>query len=177
MKKSFLVLFTLLFSLLFGASSVYADSNKAAGKDISFLFVQTSSKGTLQAVPNKPGTYTLTLKPARPYITYFSNSPNRIAKLMSVEDFVATWYTSPNNLKRNPPNADISGVLVKDLLIKKPTNLTVELLSMKYEPKNESMTYVVHLLRGDKMLATYNKFDYIALFIDNVDDCPSCWNG
>ena len=158
-------------ALLMTTSALFAATK--SNSDTSYLFVQNAKHATLSAVKGQANTYTLTLLDANPFVSYFSDRPNRVTGLMSVTDYIQKyWQTGSNSFAKDQPNASLEGVNVHLLGKDNVSDYTVELSNPVYNAKADSMTYTIHALNGSNALPNNASFDYSAVFIDNY--CMGC---
>lgn len=183
MRKIYLSLLAMLSILFIAPSQVLADGQiqppTASSNNTHYLFVQTAKTAQLRAVPNQPGVYVLTLTKANPYITYFTDRPNRDSGLMTAAKFAQQWQMGNNSFSKNAPNADISAIQHKvNGLHVTPLNFPVELLKLSYNSNTGDFTYVIHALpQNAKTAATIPQtadLRYTALFIDSDRVCLGC---
>lgn len=145
--------------------------HKKGSTSENFLFVQTATRGTIDAIPGQPGNYSLQLSELNPYVTAFTDRPFRKAKLITTKQFLTDWNHGQDDFSQNAPNANLSLVrLVKDAI--HPQDVTLELVNKKYDAKQKSMTYTVHILGADA-ITTPLTFNYAALFVDGCC-CINC---
>lgn len=159
--------------ILFYGSLAFATITKTNSNQPEFLFVQTAGSAIVSAVPNKKNTYILILKNVNPYVTYFTERPNRIAGLMPLEEFLKYWQEGKNNFSKNIPNASLVAYHKKKFKGKQLVQHVIELTAPTYNANKKTVTYIIHDLGGDgntlPMLARYSQ---IALFVDQA--CMSC---
>ncbi len=138
-----------------------------------FLFVQSAQKAIIKR--NEDKTYTLTLKQVAPYITYFSNRPERIVKSMPLTDFLELWQArGEQGFKGNPPNVAVNGVQIKVFSPNEQLSFVVELSDPHYNQRTKTLTYTAKLLpHSPNPLPTDELLHDITLFIDDV--CLTCW--
>jgi hypothetical protein len=82
-----------------------AETAKAAGKDASWLFIQTAQKVTFDGK-------TLTLKNVSPSVVMFTDRPKRAAEAMPTATFIKDWgIKGKNSFGANPPNAGLTSIV------------------------------------------------------------------
>jgi len=67
------------------------------------LFTQTAHSGTLTAIADQDGVFTLTLDDPAPNVTAFTDRPVRSASTQPLDEFVADW--AKRGFAEDPPNA------------------------------------------------------------------------
>jgi hypothetical protein len=151
-------------------------NNAGAQADkLMFLFLQTSSGGTL--VANNDGSYNLTLDGHHGGTIYFSDRPERVFGVSPTDDFL----DSLGFPKDNPPNAAllVNSGDEEDVAI-------VELFDPVYDEQTGRLTYRVKLLEAydesglDHIAPEIDgselpeAFDQATLFIDDCSDLSEC---
>lgn len=133
------------------ATLPFAPSARAADEDsVEFLFVQAGAQVAL-----KDGT--LSLANANPHTLYFSDRPERIAGVVTTEEFVEHWATGTDSFKADPPNA----VLVLHST-GKPVVSVVELSDAKLA--DGTLSYAVKVIDGHQEI----EGGWSSLFIDMI---------
>jgi len=113
-----------------------AETAKAAGKDASWLFIQTAPKIKFDGK-------TLTLQNVNPSVTMFTDRPARVAEAIATAAFVKNWDKgTTKSFKSDPPNAGLTSIVDGKL-----QTATVELS----HPQMEGMTlrYDVRVVNGE----------------------------
>ena len=140
------------------------------------MFVQTSPRIDLTAIKSqlkKEGQYyKLTLHQVAPYVTYFSNRPYRMTNIMPTSEYSQLWLKTQNGFEKNPPNADITGVMKIDATHEAQINLPVELVNAHYYSKQKKLIFIVRPLKGDRRKMKEMHLLYGTLFVDQW--CWSC---
>lgn len=159
-----------------GAANAAATKPQTTKKDrTSYLFVHTAEKAKIELVNKESKTYKITLKQTSPFVTYFSERPQRIVKTMPMEQFIKLWEKKGNNsFKEDAPNADFNGIQVGFLTPDKPLNIVLQLSQPVYDNKKQTVVYTASPLDGSAAtMPETGSFNSVILFID--DACLSCW--
>ena len=136
------------------------------------LLLVQSAHGADLRYNKSTNTYIITLKKVAPFVTYFSERPDRNAGSISIDKFLELWQKPvENNFSANPPNADLHATEL--MSSKEAINLAVELSDPVYDPKSHTLSYTAKPLNGTTYLPEKAKLHHILLFIDDV--CLSCW--
>jgi hypothetical protein len=130
---------------------------------INLLFVLTAKTAVLKA--NNDGSYTLTFFGVNPYITYFTNRPNRHQGLAAVEDFMKAWTVGSNNFQVNPPNAMLTAVRINNVENNNQQFYIFTLTSPKYNLKQNVMQFIARPIT-QKILFKDVRFDNATMVID-----------
>ena len=157
--------------------------SKKQDEKLMFLFLQTSTGGTL--VANDDGSFDLTLDGHHGGTIYFSDRPERVFGVSPTDDFLETLGFP----KKNPPNAAllVNSGNKEDVAI-------VELFDPVFDEELGRLTYRVKLLDAydetgldhvaDQITASDlpAEFDKATLFIDDCSDLSECckdtwWGG
>ena len=139
------------------SSPAWADpveTAKAAGKDASWLFIQTAQKVTFDGK-------TLTLSGVSPSVVMFTDRPKRAAETIPTATFLKSWDVGgKGSFKSDPPNAGLTSIVDGKL-----QTATVELT--KPYLNGATLTYAVRVLEGNLPVSGGAS----SLFIDR---CPCC---
>lgn len=149
-----------------------------SGKNINFLYVQTAETAVLKPVNAEKGQFTLTLQDMPPYVSYFSDRPNRLVGMVSIQDFLKVWNSqNTQSFGKVPPNVTVSGIKIHHFTRNKDEFFMVELSNPQYNAKDKTLTYDALVIGKDKSLAPKEKdvLHHIILFIDTW--CPGCCCG
>jgi len=166
-----LVICTLLLANTAIASEAVTTKSK---QPIDVSYVQTSPSTDVKPIPGQNDSYVIKLKNVTPYITYFSDRPNRIIGQLETVSFVNKWQTGSDSFSKDAPNAVLSGV-VKGWTKNHTVNIVVELTQPVYDVKDQTLSYHAHVLRdASTPEINFKKLYYTSLFIDDV--CISCQN-
>jgi len=112
-----------------------AETAKAAGKDASWLFIQTAPKIKFDGK-------TLTLQNVNPSVVMFSDRPARVAEAIPTAAFVKNWDKgAKKSFKSDPPNAGLTSVVDGKL-----QTATVELKQPHLE--GTTLTYQARVIEG-----------------------------
>ena len=153
--------------ILFSFSIAYAQKQKSQElTDINLSFVQTAKSGTLKAISDKPGYYTLTLEDVGPYISYLSERPNRIKGIVPTEKFIQTWGVGNNSFAANNPNGVIIPALVDGVTNKSTVFYTITLSSPQFNQKQFTVRYIVKLILSQQFFYKHIHFDHVILLIN-----------
>ncbi|MDX1837291.1 hypothetical protein [Legionella taurinensis] len=162
--------------LFLACSTVFAVKPDKAHTN--YLFIQSAETGVLNVTPEK-GTYQLVLKNIQPYVTYFSDRPQRVTGLLPIERFLNEWQSNAKNgFKKDAPNVGIEGIQLHAFSRNQRINVVMVLSNPAYDKKANTLTYTAQALNG-KQDAIKNDIQLksIVLFIDNIMSCPSCCCG
>ena len=112
-----------------------AETTKAAGKDASWLFIQTAQQVQFDGK-------TLALKNVSPSMVMFTDRPARMADSIPTAAFVQHWGRGGNNsFQAKPPNAGLTSVVDGKL-----QTATVELSQPHLD--GTTLTYQARVLKG-----------------------------
>ena len=136
-------------------------------KNVSMLFVQTAHAGKItQASKNN---YRVVLKDVSPYVTYFSDRPNRITGVMPLQKFLKVWDKGSDSLSIDHPNVGIQAIL--DATEPQQNNQMITsiltLSNPRYDAENKTLTYDAKTLNKNESIPN-QQLKYVALFIDNL---------
>ncbi len=174
MKTTLTTFLSLLFFLPFSTEALASEKLPKSDKKVNYLFVQSANRVKIEVNKKHPHTYKITLKNVNPYVTYFSDRPNRETNTMSTEKFIRLWHRKGDNLSKNPPNADLVATQVGFFSDHKLINFVVELTEPHYDPKAKTLTYIAKPLKGSTLPPIHSvTLHHVFLFIDDV--CLSCW--
>ncbi|STX50049.1 Uncharacterised protein [Legionella busanensis] len=131
-----------------------------------FLFLQQSSTGEL--IKNKDHSYSLTLRDAPTYISYFTDKPKKQAGILPLSQFIEllTGKNIRNHFSTIPPNATI--VMISN---SGQSQNFIALLSKPHYVENATITYQLKIMSKDPILTGNMK--YINMFIDDVHWQPN----
>ena len=112
-----------------------ADTAKAAGKDASWLFIQTAQNSQFDGK-------TLTLRNITPSMVMFTDRPARMAQSIPIAAFLKGWDKgSKNSFKSDPPNAGLTSLVDGKL-----QTATVELTQPRLD--GTTLTFQARVLEG-----------------------------
>ena len=173
--KTFLSTFILLSMMISTAKADTSLQTPTKASERGYLFVQSARKATIQE--NHDKTYTVTLRDVMPYVTYFSDRPERYANSMPLSDFLMLWHDKgAAGFQVDSPNVDLYGIQMKILTSDRPVNFILELSNPDYDEETHVLKYKAAPMKNNKHpLPQLTSFQYVTLFIDNV--CLVCWNG
>jgi hypothetical protein len=159
----------LLPMMLFLAFSSLSEANPArysapSAKPFSYSFIQSAQKAIFKK--NTDTSYTLVLKRIAPYVTYFSDKPNRKTNAMSLAKFMTLFETKNSN---NPLNADLHGTKFSFFSNNHQYNFVFELSNPQYDETFKTLSYTAKLLQGSTVPTKDSDIMYdVTLFIDNI---------
>ena len=131
-----------------------AETAKAAGKDASWLVIQTASEVQFDGK-------TITLKNVDPSVVMFTDRPARMAEAIATATFVASWDKGAKSFKSDPPNAALTSIVDGKL-----QSATVELSDPILD--GTTLTFKVRVIEGAVPAAGKT----VSLFIDRI--CFTC---
>lgn len=114
-----------------------------------FLYTISAKSGTMEGDK-------LTLKDI-PLVIYFSDRPNRLAGLLSLDVFAQGWDQGTDSFRADPPNATLS--ILTDGGVK---NAVIEISEPDAKIKEGSISFKVRVLEGE----VPKSFGSATLFID-----------
>lgn len=173
MRKSFVLLMTMFIS-----GSVFANgamtttpSEKLAPVNVSY--VQSSAYSEVRPVDMKKGVYQLVINDVSPYVSYFSDRPNRIVGQLPMSAFLKQWGQGEHSFSLDAPNGILSGVQRTATGKHVPMNVVMVLSQPVYQASKQTMTYQVQILKdapksSDGSIMLHNA----TLIIDNA--CLTC---
>jgi hypothetical protein len=145
-------------------------STAFAAGNLNVSFLQTAEHVTLVPINKKQGLYKLTLQQVRPYVTYYSDRPNRVIGQISNKKFYAKWQEGKNSFSKDSPNAVLSGI--QDIYHQvQAVNVVMSLSNPVYDSASKSISYEAHILTTGQSSHVMS-FYYVTLFIDNA--CLTC---
>ena len=144
--------------------------------EVSLLFVQVGTEGSLSKLGDAEDTYLLTLRGVGKSTIWFTDRPDRDAGHFPTETLIDNWAVGDDSFADNPPNAALEildGTDDADLIV-------VELFNPTYDAATSTLSYQVQILkdaeggleafntRADHAAAIPEHFGHAALFIDNA---------
>ena len=131
-----------------------ADTAKAAGKDASWLVIQTAQEVQFDGK-------TLTLKNINPSVVMFTDRPARMAEAIPTATFLTSWNKGgANSFQSKPPNAALTSIVDGKL-----QTATVELSEPRLD--GTTLTFKVRVIEGSVPPAGKTT----SLFIDSCFTC------
>jgi hypothetical protein len=128
-----------------------AETTKAAGKNASWLFIQTASQMQFDGKA-------LTLRNINPSMVMFTDRPARMAEAVPTATFLKHWeHGGKGSFKSDPPNAGVTFLVDGKL-----QTATLELSQPRLD--GTTLTYQARVLKGappPKAAETSIFFDYI----------------
>lgn len=147
---------TLLFAMLFGVGSFYADAKDVINNDKSatgHFFVLIGMSGTMEGDK-------LTLNTV-PYVAYFAFKPEQKKGQMSLGEFVEGWKAQENSINTDPPNIVLSiHVMGKN----EKENFVVMLQNPSIVGPNRA-SFTINMLKG----TVPKDFKQFSLFIGPIE--------
>lgn len=175
MKRLQTILKVLILTLMCSSTLSWASKTTPP---LSFLFVQSADSAVLAPVKEHPGQFTLTLKKVNPYVTYFSDRPNRVTGMMPTAEFMAIWQKKgKDSFAHDAPNVNIEGMKLHYIIKNKSVSFVAELLNPQVDAKTHDITYDIQVLGAHQDLVPHKSvtLHQVVLFLDNW--CPSCCCG
>ena len=159
----------LLAITLFTVSSLALASTQAEApksKNIAAQFVQTAKSATIVSIAEVKGEYKITLTNVDPYVSFFSDRPERVTGMLPLVEFIKDWNSdTKNSMRRDPPNVAIEGMQTSG----EPIQLLGVLSQPKYEQAVGKMTYRFKLLSTPaKPIPSKIDLAYTVIFIDDM---------
>jgi len=130
---------------------------------VNLMFILTAKTAILKA--NRPGLYTLTFIGINPYLTYYTNRPNRTQGLATIGNFMKAWNVGQNNFQTNPPNALITATKINNLENINQQFYIFTLTSPKYSQQQNAIQFVAKPL-SQKILFKDIRFDNTTMVIN-----------
>lgn len=127
-----------------------------------FFAIQHAFSGSISK--SNTSSYTLELNNISNKMILFSDSPNRLVKSISTEDFINKWIKS-DDLKSSPTKVE----LVLDLQSGQDS-FVVELLNPIYQKQNKLLKY--DILVNDSKTELQSQFGEVTLVIDSISIDP-----
>jgi hypothetical protein len=143
------------------ANSEVRNPMKSTGKKPEIMIFQHADKGTITKEANESSCYQVNLSGLKDHVIYFANQPSRSTGVLNLSEFVVTWQHN-EKVDNIHPNAIIHGT---DSDKKTRINDTVVLSNLKYDAKNNTITYKACALDPKKMFAK-GKITDVSVFID-----------
>lgn len=138
--------------------------NPATKTETALLFQQVAASSSLTPINSQKGIYRLSLKSPSPYITYFSDEPERYTGIMPVSEFYQHWKKGRIFKTNIQPNAALEAY---DKKSKTHISCTVMLSDPTYQAKTNSISYKITLLGDQRLAPTKIDLKYTVLFIDD----------
>ncbi len=143
-------------------------------KAIEYLFIETAQTGDMQKDTTQDNTYIITLKNVDPWVTYFSNVPERITGFMPLQDFVQLLARETQTKYQAGLN---SGLIAFANAKEKTGKMSRYILSIKqpeFDPATQTLILKAHIVPGAQKdpIPKEVDFHHISLFIDSI--CASC---
>lgn len=130
----------------------------------SLLFVQGAKYATLTPKNNKLGTYELKLTQVEPFVSYFTDAPQRATGQMLANEFYRNWKKAEVK-----PNVAMQSI---DTATKMQINRIFTLTTPVYDAKTHTVTYQATLLGEQGLPKATLQLGYTELFIDDFE-----WDG
>lgn len=163
MKYFKLLLIMILLNFFVAGTVVANEEINGTNQKLVYLYIELAGSGTLEKKANESG-YTLALQDVRPWITYFTLTPERKAGLVHINDFNKILI---KEAKKAPKGLN-SGLVARDLSDVRNVQYTVSLKNPVYNAKDKSVSYDVDFLPGAQAEKKPNKIilNHVTLFID-----------
>lgn len=159
----------------------------SANKNVNYFLIQSAAKGSIQIQKNAGNTYTIVLHHISPYLSYFSDRPNRSAGQITLQKYLELWSKKGvAGYKNNPPNAILHAMVSASSQSSQPSQgaeaanhepnyYAFEISEPKYDSAAQTLSYVAKPLNGGNngKLPEAAELNHVTLFIDDV--CLSCW--
>ncbi|BCA94133.1 hypothetical protein TUM19329_04940 [Legionella antarctica] len=177
--KRLLINSVVLVFFLISCTAFASSKHRDVSVPPNYMFLQNAKLGILKST-KKQGIYQLILTNVQPYVTYFSDRPNRITGLMSIDNFLKEWQSNvTSGFKKDAPNVGIEGIKLNAFSRSQPISVVMVLSNPIYDKKANTLTYTAHELDAKyaPVVKDGTKLENIALFIDNIGSCPSCCCG
>jgi hypothetical protein len=142
------------------------DQTQSEFSNVNLMFIQTAKTAALTTIQNKTGYYTLTLTGVNPYVTYFSERPNRLQGVASLENFVKAWDVGTNSLKDNNPNGVITAVKINGLTNSNEKTFLITLSSPNYNLQKSELSYTVKAMDTSGFLFKDIRLEDVILVLD-----------
>lgn len=179
-----LLKYVLVSALFVLAGTAAAATNEATAtpaatvnKNANYLFIQGAKSAELQPADATTGTYTLTLTGVRPYVTYFSDRPNRISGLLKTEKFMGEWTKDgKSSFLKDAPNVGLEGTKMHGIIGTEDKSVILVLSNPTYDSKKDTATYTAKLLENGKAIMSNKpiKLKNVELFFDSLNMCFGC---
>lgn len=168
MKYFKLILLMMLLNFFVGGIAVANEEINGANQKIVYLYIELAGSGTLEKKANQKG-YTLVLQDVRPWVTYFTLTPERKAGLLHVNDFNKVLIKEAGKA----PKGLNSGLVARDFSDVRNVRYTISLKNPVYNAKEKTESFDVDFLPGAQAERIPNKLilNNVTLFID---PCPQC---
>jgi len=137
-------------------------------KNIDVLFVQTASNAQLQPLNVQKRTFKLTMKSPNPYVSFFSERPERVTGIMPIQNYLNNWTDNgSNSFKKSPPNVALEALSNTTQSGDKHLHLMGTISNPQYDSQNKTLTYQFKLLSPIKPALKNQELAYTVLFIDS----------
>jgi hypothetical protein len=129
-------------------------------------FVVTGSSAQLKSLTGKSGYYTVTLSDVSPYITYFSERPNRKEGVATMQNFISAWSVGSNSFKDNPPNGILTGAMINQNTNQNDTYQILILESPQYNAQASTLTFTARPLGTNALPYSALQYTSAILYIN-----------
>lgn len=130
---------------------------------ISLLFVLSANKAILSPNKHKPNTYTLTLINPDKQVSFFADRPSRVDGMLPIQQFAKDWVKGKNSFAKDAPNAALRGGLHDKT---RGVAYNFELEYPKYNAEQNTLTYTLIPLAGQKKITSTIYMNKVSLFVD-----------
>jgi hypothetical protein len=125
---------------IFGISSflpVPVDAQvQSDSKTINFLFVQDGESSSISKINST--SYSLQINGVDDEVIVFSDRPDRILQVNSIEDFTGNWTIGEDSFQQDPPNA---ALLLLEENNEKIDRFIIELYNINYDKDQKVLKY------------------------------------
>ncbi|MBN1684906.1 MAG: hypothetical protein JW855_05715 [Gammaproteobacteria bacterium] len=143
-----------------------ATTNAEQFSQVNLIFLQSATAGELRESTLHEGYYQLTLYNVAPYITYFTQRPNRNSGIVPLQNFVKAWNVGPNSFQDNNPNAVIVAGQINDTINKNTPPLLAALSNPQYDMNKNVLQFLVKPLSTQKLLYKEITYQYVTIIIE-----------
>lgn len=133
------------------------------------MFLQSAKSGSLVPISAEKGSYLITLNNVDPYLSYFSDRPNRVTGLLPLDNFIKLWSHGSNKFDTNPPNVAIETTKIKLFFDKKKATILATLTQPAYNKKTHQLSYRLTTLTTKLPRFKKAKLGFTELFIDGIN--------
>lgn len=165
-------LFIMMITSLLSSIVAHATEEKNENKEKpSYLYIQTAKYAELD-YNEKSKNYTLTLYETDPWITFFTDAPDKKTDFTATENFTENFK---KELSKHPDGLNI-GLIAFEEDMKKPVHFTFSISDVVFDSKTNRAAYTATVIPGPQKdhLPIHEKLKHVALFIDS---CASCGGG
>lgn len=132
---------------------------------ISLLFVQTAQSAKLYPIAGKANYYNLTLYNVNPYITYFTNRPNRVTGVVPLSNFLKAWNVGTNSFAEDNPNAVLTAATINGNINNNLVPVVIQLSSPQYSPAQSTLSFIITPIGSTQFVLPQLDYTYLTLVI------------